>query len=78
MHSQINRNFDSGYGINNTPKHQRKASDMIISILEIMQDSIWNRSFKVVYQYTLDAVKFLFNQGCSFVIVTVTPLQRKR
>ena len=28
-----------------------------------------DRSFDVVYQYTHDAVKFLFNKGCSLVII---------
>ena len=63
--------FDSGYG----------GLTILQSIKESLPDYDYlylgdnarapygDRSFEVVYKYTLDAVKFLFNQGCSLVIV---------
>ena len=63
--------FDSGYGgLTILQSIKEKLPDYDYLYLgDNARAPYGDRSFEVVYQYTLDAVKFLFNQGCSLVIV---------
>jgi len=63
--------FDSGYGgltILKSLSSSLPAYDYLY-LGDNARTPYGDRSFDVVYQYTLDAVKYLFNQGCSLVIV---------
>ena len=63
--------FDSGYGGLTILKSIKKSLPDYdyLYLGDNARAPYGDRSFELVYQYTLDAVKFLFNQGCSLVIV---------
>ena len=51
---------------------------MIISTWVIMHRTPYgNRSFETVYQYTLQCVKWFFEQGCSLVILACNTASAK-
>ena len=72
--------FDSGYGgLTILQSIKEKLPDYDYLYLgDNARAPYGDRSFEVVYQYTLDAVKFLFNQDVLWLLLPVTPLQRKR
>jgi glutamate racemase len=71
--------FDSGYGgltilkelVNNLPHYD------YIYLGDNARAPYGARSFEVVYQYTLQCVKWLFNQGCPLVIVACNTASAK-
>ena len=66
--------FDSGYGgltILESLRNKLPENDFIY-LGDNARTPYGSRSFDVVYKYTLEAVKFLFNQGCPLVILACT------
>lgn len=71
--------FDSGYGGLTVLKELRKrlpAYDFIY-FGDNARAPYGNRSFDVVYEFTLEAVKFLFDQGCPLVILACNTASAK-
>ena len=63
--------FDSGYGgltILKEFQHVLPEYDYLF-IGDNARAPYGSRSFSVIYQYTLQAVKYLFSQGCELVIL---------
>jgi glutamate racemase len=63
--------FDSGYGgltILSSLREQMPQYDFIY-FGDNARAPYGNRSFDVVYSYTLAAVEFLFSQGCDLIII---------
>ena len=71
--------FDSGYGGLTVLESLRdKLPDFdFIYLGDNARNPYGNRSFEVVYQYTLQAVKFLFNEGCPLVILACNTASAK-
>jgi glutamate racemase len=71
--------FDSGYGgltvlkeiMNRLPEYD------YLYLGDNARAPYGSRSFDVVYEYTLEAVKFLFNRGCSLVILACNTASAK-
>lgn len=71
--------FDSGYG----------GLTVLKSIKELLPDYHYlylgdnarapygNRSFEIIYEYTLEAINFLFNQGCELIIIACNTASAK-
>jgi len=71
--------FDSGYGgltILDKIKKLLPQYDYIY-LGDNARTPYGTRSFEVVYQYTLESVKFLFNQGCHLVIIACNTASAK-
>jgi glutamate racemase len=71
--------FDSGYGgltILESLQSKLPAVDFIY-LGDNARNPYGSRSFDVVYQYTLQAVKFLFNEGCPLVILACNTASAK-
>jgi len=71
--------FDSGYGgltILKELKKQLPTYDYIY-LGDNARSPYGTRSFETVYQYTLEAVKWFFNQGCSLVILACNTASAK-
>ena len=71
--------FDSGYGgltILESLRNKLPAVDFIY-LGDNARNPYGSRSFDVVYQYTLQAVKFLFNEGCPLVILACNTASAK-
>ena len=63
--------FDSGYGgltILNELKNHLPAYDYLY-LGDNARTPYGSRSFEVVYEFTLQAVKELFNRGCELIII---------
>lgn len=71
--------FDSGYGGLTIMKEIRKnLSDFDFLYLgDNARSPYGTRSFRVVYEYTLEAVRFLFNHGCPLVILACNTASAK-
>lgn len=71
--------FDSGYGGLTILKEIKKALPEYdyIYLGDNARAPYGNRSFEVVYQYTLQAVKALFNKGCHLVILACNTASAK-
>src|ERR1700704_5441663 len=71
--------FDSGYGgltvlkeiVNTLPQYD------YIYLGDNARAPYGNRSFETVYHYTLQCVKWFFDQGCSLVILACNPASAK-
>jgi glutamate racemase len=71
--------FDSGYGGLTVLKELRKqlpAYDYLY-LGDNARTPYGTRSFRVVYEYTLQAVRFLFGQGCPLVILACNTASAK-
>lgn len=71
--------FDSGYGgltVLKSIKNQLPNHDLIY-LGDNARSPYGTRSFDVVYQYTLEAVKYLFNQNCHLVILACNTASAK-
>ncbi|MFL2571348.1 MAG: glutamate racemase, partial [Parvicellaceae bacterium] len=71
--------FDSGYGgltILESLRNKLPENDFIY-LGDNARTPYGSRSFDVVYKYTLEAVKFLFNQGCPLVILACNTASAK-
>ncbi|MDE6458585.1 MAG: glutamate racemase, partial [Muribaculum sp.] len=63
--------FDSGYGgltILNEIRHKLPQYDYIY-LGDNARAPYGTRSFDIVYRFTLEAVRYLFEQGCQLVIL---------
>jgi len=71
--------FDSGYGGLTVLKEIRKQLPQYeyIYLGDSARTPYGNRSYQTVYQYTLQAVKFLFNNGCHLVILACNTASAK-
>lgn len=71
--------FDSGYGGLTVLKELTKQlpDHDFIYFGDNARAPYGNRSFDVVYEFTLEAVKFLFNQGCPLVILACNTASAK-
>lgn len=71
--------FDSGYGGLTVLKELRKFLPTydFIYFGDNARAPYGNRSFDVVYEFTLEAVKFLFDQGCPLVILACNTASAK-
>ncbi len=71
--------FDSGYGGLTVLKALRKKlpNHDFIYFGDNARAPYGNRSFDVVYEFTLEAVKFLFEQGCPLVILACNTASAK-
>lgn len=71
--------FDSGYGGLTVLKEIRKHLPQYsyIYLGDNARTPYGNRSFEVVYQFTLEAVKYLFNRGCQLVILACNTASAK-
>jgi glutamate racemase len=71
--------FDSGYGGLTVLKELRKALPMhdFLYLGDNARTPYGTRSFRVVYEYTLQSVKFLFSQGCPLVILACNTASAK-
>jgi glutamate racemase len=71
--------FDSGYGgltVLESLRNKLPENDFIY-LGDNARTPYGSRSFDVVYKYTLEAVKFLFNQGCPLVILACNTASAK-
>lgn len=71
--------FDSGYGgltVLNEIRKQLPQYDYVY-LGDNARAPYGNRSFDVVYEFTLEAVKFLFEQGCPLVILACNTASAK-
>lgn len=71
--------FDSGYGgltILNSIRKLMPEYDYIY-LGDNARAPYGNRSFEIVYQFTLDAVKYLFEQGCELIILACNTASAK-
>lgn len=79
MNKQAIGVFDSGYGgltvlkelIRELPEHD------FIYLGDNARSPYGNRSFETVYNYTLECVKWFFNQGCSLVVLACNTASAK-
>lgn len=71
--------FDSGYGGLTVLKELLKAlpENDFLYLGDNARTPYGTRSFRVVYEYTLQAVKYLFNQGCPLVIIACNTASAK-
>jgi len=71
--------FDSGYGGLTVLAELRKKLPQhdFIYFGDNARAPYGNRSFDVVYEFTLEAVKFLFDQGCPLVILACNTASAK-
>jgi len=71
--------FDSGYGGLTVLKEiRRKLPDYDFLYLgDNARTPYGTRSFRVVYEYTLQAVKFLFDKGCPLIILACNTASAK-
>lgn len=71
--------FDSGYGGLTVLKEIRKAlpGHDLLYMGDNARTPYGTRSFRVVYEYTLQAVKFLFSQNCPLVILACNTASAK-
>lgn len=71
--------FDSGYGGLTVLSDMRKQLPQYdyIYLGDNARSPYGNRSFDVVYEFTLEAVKFLFDQGCPLVILACNTASAK-
>lgn len=71
--------FDSGYGgltVLESLQAELPSYDFIY-LGDNARTPYGSRSFEVIYQYTLEAVKFLFKQGCPLVILACNTASAK-
>lgn len=71
--------FDSGYGgLTILSEIRKKMPEYDFLYLgDNARAPYGNRSFEIVYEYTLEAVKLLFNQGCHLVILACNTASAK-
>lgn len=71
--------FDSGYGGLTVLKELRRALPLhdFLYLGDNARTPYGTRSFRVVYEYTLQSVKFLFSQGCPLVILACNTASAK-
>ena len=71
--------FDSGYGGLTVLKELVKVlpENDFLYLGDNARTPYGTRSFEVVYDYTLQAVKYLFNQGCPLVIIACNTASAK-
>lgn len=71
--------FDSGYGGLTILKeiHRQLPQYDLLYLGDSARTPYGNRSYETVYQYTLQAVKFLFGQGCHLIIVACNTASAK-
>ncbi len=71
--------FDSGYGGLTVLKALEKAlpNHDFLYLGDNARTPYGTRSFDVVYEYTLEAVKYLFNQNCPLVIIACNTASAK-
>lgn len=71
--------FDSGYGGLTVLKELKKSLPKydFLYLGDNARTPYGTRSFDVVYQYTLQAVKYLFNQGCPLIILACNTASAK-
>lgn len=71
--------FDSGYGGLTVLKEIKKQLPQYdyIYLGDSARSPYGNRSFKTVYQYTLQAVNYLFKQGCPLIILACNTASAK-
>lgn len=71
--------FDSGYGGLTVLKELRKALPQydFLYLGDNARTPYGSRSFNVVYEYTLEAVAYLFSQGCPLVILACNTASAK-
>ena len=71
--------FDSGYGGLTVLKELVKAlpENDFLYLGDNARTPYGTRSFKVVYEYTLQAVKYLFGRGCPLVIIACNTASAK-
>jgi glutamate racemase len=71
--------FDSGYGGLTILSEIRKNLPEydFLYLGDNARAPYGNRSFEIVYEYTLEAVKLLFNQGCHLVILACNTASAK-
>jgi glutamate racemase len=71
--------FDSGYGgLTILSEIRRNLPEYDFLYLgDNARAPYGNRSFEIVYEYTLEAVKLLFNQGCHLVILACNTASAK-
>lgn len=71
--------FDSGYGGLTVLKELLKAlpENDFLYLGDNARTPYGTRSFKVVYDYTLQAVKYLFDKGCPLVIIACNTASAK-
>ena len=71
--------FDSGYGGLTILKELKKQLPQYdyIYLGDNARAPYGTRSFETVYEYTLEAVKWFFNQGCSLVILACNTASAK-
>ncbi|MGM9869202.1 MAG: glutamate racemase [Sodaliphilus sp.] len=71
--------FDSGFGGLSILKEIRKVMPQYdyIFLGDNARAPYGSRSFTLVYEYTLQAVKYLFSQGCSLVILACNTASAK-
>src|SRR5690554_4216570 len=78
MHSPIGV-FDSGYGgitvLKQLVKHLPQYDFLYLG--DNARTPYGTRSFRVVYEYTLEAVKYLFSQNCPLVIIACNTASAK-
>lgn len=79
MHNKTIGIFDSGYGGLTILKEIRSAMPQYsyIYLGDNARSPYGNRSFATVYQYTLEAVEWLFGQGCDLVILACNTASAK-
>ncbi len=71
--------FDSGYGGLTVLRELRRALPLhdFLYLGDNARTPYGTRSFRVVYEYTLQSVKFLFSQGCPLVILACNTASAK-
>ena len=71
--------FDSGYGGLTVLREIRKAlpEPDLLYLGDNARTPYGTRSFRVVYEYTLEAVRYLFAQGCPLVILACNTASAK-
>ena len=71
--------FDSGYGGLTILREIRRAMPQYdyIYLGDNARAPYGTRSFDIVYQFTLEAVQYLFKQGCQLVILACNTASAK-
>jgi len=71
--------FDSGYGgLTILSEIRKKLPEYDFLYLgDNARAPYGNRSYEIVYEYTLEAVKLLFDQGCHLVILLAIQLPQR-
>ena len=71
--------FDSGYGgltiLKELSKHLPQYDFLYLG--DNARNPYGGRSFEVVYEYTLEAVKFMFSQGCPLIVLACNTASAK-